>query len=217
MLLNNSIDIILYMIPVLLFTIALHECSHSYVAYKLGDRSQKLYGRMTLDPFAHIDLIGFFSILLIGFGWGKPVYTDDSNFKKPDRDSMLVALAGPASNLIFALILTLILKLVYMIGGLDFILNLNNLGNIILNIVKITIQLNVVLAIFNLFPIHPFDGGKVVRYFLPRNLKYKFDNLFSNQMTQIIILIIIISGMASFVISPVIDAVLNVLNFILMM
>ena len=78
-----------------------------------------------------------------------------------------------------------------------------------------TIQFNVVLAIFNLLPIHPFDGGKVVRYFLPRSLKYKFDNLFSSQMTQIIILIVIMSGLASFVISPVINWVLNILNFIL--
>ena len=216
MLLNNSIEMVLYMIPVLLFTIALHECSHAFVAYKLGDRSQKLYGRMTLDPFAHIDIIGFLAVLLIGFGWGKPVYTDDSNFKKPDRDSMLVALAGPASNLILAIILTLILKIVYMVGGIDFILNLNNVGNIILNLVKITIQFNVVLAIFNLLPIHPFDGGKIFRYLLPRSLKYKFDHLFNNQIAQIIILVIIISGLASFVISPVIDAVLNVLNFILM-
>ena len=215
MLLNNSIEMMLYMIPVLLFTIAIHECSHAYVAYKLGDRSQKLYGRMTLDPFVHVDIIGFAAMLFIGFGWGKPVYTDDSNFKKPDRDNMLVALAGPASNILLAVVLTLILKVVYMVGGIDFILNLNNFSSIILELIKMTIQFNVVLAIFNLLPIHPFDGGKVVRYFLPRSLKYKFDNLFSSQMTQIIILIVIMSGLASFVISPVINWVLNILNFIL--
>ena len=215
MLLNGSFEMMLYMIPVLLFTIAVHECMHAVVAYKLGDRSQKLYGRMSLDPFVHLDIIGFISMLVIGFGWGKPVYTDDSNFKKRDRDNMLVALAGPLSNLAIAIILTIILKIVYVVGGIEFILNLNNIGNIILNLIKMTIQFNVVLAIFNLIPIHPFDGGKVLRYFLPRKLKYKFDDLFAKSSSQIIVLIIIMSGIASFVISPIINGVLNILNYIL--
>ena len=216
MLLNSSIETILYMIPVLLFTVAVHECMHAVVAYKLGDRSQKLYGRMSLDPFVHVDILGFLSILLVGFGWGKPVYTDDSNFKNRDRDNMLVALAGPAANICIAVIFTIILKIAYMILGIDGILNLGNVGNIILNLFKLTIQLNVVLAIFNLIPIHPFDGGKILRYFLPREAKYKFDNLFRSSTSQIIILVIIVSGVASFVISPIVNTVLNILNFILM-
>lgn len=216
MLFGSDITTILYLIPVLLFTVAMHECMHATVAYKLGDRSQKLQGRMTLYPFAHLDPVGFISILLIGFGWGKPVYVDDSNFKNRDRDNMLVALAGPLSNLCLAVVLTLVLKLMFMFGAVEFLYNLGNIGTVIFTLIQYTIIINITLAVFNMLPIHPFDGGKIVRYFLPRELKYKFDNLFSNGTTQMIILILLIAGVGSAIISPIVNFLINILNYILM-
>ena len=86
------------MLPALLISLSIHEYAHAFVAYKLGDTSQKLRGRLTLNPFRHIDLFGFISIILLGVGWGKPVMIDDRNFKNRARGNMLTALAGPVSN-----------------------------------------------------------------------------------------------------------------------
>lgn len=217
MLFGSDITTILYLIPVLLFTVAMHECMHATVAYKLGDMSQKLQGRMTLYPFAHLDPIGFISILLIGFGWGKPVYVDDSYFKNRSRDNMLVALAGPLANLGLAILLTIVLKLMFIFGGMDYLFNLGNMGKIVFTLIQYTIIINVTLAVFNMLPIHPFDGGKIVRHFLPSNLRYKFDNLFSNGTTQIIILILLIAGAGGIIISPIVNFLINILNYILML
>ncbi len=147
-----------------LVSLSVHEAAHSYIAFKLGDPTSKFDGRLSLNPLAHIDIYGTIIIPLIliisnapAFGWAKPVMVDIRNFKNPPRDNLLTALAGPASNLIFAFILYGVIQLV----GVE-VLRPNLFGLLLIYLTKI----NIVLAIFNLTPIPPFDGGKIWHYLL---------------------------------------------------
>lgn len=202
----------LYMLPVLLLALSIHELAHAYVAYKLGDRSQKAMGRLTLDPFAHIDWAGFICFIFTYIGWGKPVYVNDSSFKNKSKGNMLVALAGPVSNLSLAIVLTVILKLTDVFGVLTVIQN-NVAGSIVIKMLTIAIQVNVVLAVFNMLPIPPFDGSKVLFYFLPykyKGLMYKLE-----AYSLIIIAILFFTGLAGAIISPFVNGIYYVLNWIL--
>jgi Zn-dependent protease len=140
---------------VLAFLIALsvHEFSHAWSATLQGDGTARRLGRLTLNPVAHIDIIGLMAVLFIGFGWGKPVPFNPYNLKWPKWGPVLVALAGPVSNLVFA---TVALVLLYVFGPS---LGVDNLLTIFL---FITAQLNVMLLAFNLIPLPPLDGSKVV-------------------------------------------------------
>lgn len=152
----NPISFLVW-IAALLIAITIHEFSHALIADRLGDPTPRLMGRLTLNPLAHLDPIGTLFLLLVRFGWGKPVQIDPFNLKDPRRDQALISLAGPSSNLILAALLALFLRLplpypFFLVG---------------LFLFKPLIQLNVILAIFNLLPIHPLDGFSVVLGFLP--------------------------------------------------
>lgn len=204
----------LYMLPVLLFCLAIHEFAHAYVAYKLGDRSQKARGRLTLNPFSHIDISGFICIALFGFGWGKPVMIDDRNFKNKAAGNALTAFAGPFSNFLMAVIFTVILKVLLITGVIHTAAN-SAVGAIILNMLVLAIQFNVVFAIFNLIPIPPFDGSRILYFFLPsksREIMYKIE-----QYDFIIVLVILVTGIGSKIVSPIINFILLLLTkFILL-
>lgn len=196
----------LYVLPALLISLAIHEFAHAYVAYKLGDKSQKALGRLTLHPFAHIDWMGFLAIALLGFGWGRPVTVDDRNFKNRARDNMLVALAGPLSNLLIAFIFTLIFKLLIVTGVIS------SIHTILINMFFNAILLNIVFAIFNMLPFPPFDGSKVLFYFLPRKFKGIMYTL--EKYSFYIIIILLVSGLGSAIISPIVNFFLNIIyNF----
>ncbi len=190
----------LYFLPALLLSLSIHEFGHAIVAYKLGDKSQKELGRLTLSPFAHIDWFGFLSIALIGVGWGKPVMVDDRNFEKRGKGNMLVALAGPMFNLALALIVTIIFKILAMTGVAETMLNSSGTGRILFEMIILTIQFNVVFAVFNLIPLPPFDGSKVLYYFLPYRAKQWFDKL--EKYSFYILLILFITGWYSYIITP---------------
>jgi Zn-dependent protease len=144
----------------LLLAITIHEFSHALAADFLGDPTPRLQKRLTLNPKAHLDPFGLLFLLFFGFGWGRPVEFDPFNLKNPRRDAAIISLAGPISNLILALILSISLKLfiffkiktLYTIGSLFFVP---------------MIYLNVVLAVFNFLPVHPLDGFKIVGGVLP--------------------------------------------------
>ena len=150
---------IFYLIALIL-AITIHEFSHALVADFLGDPTPRLQKRLTLNPKAHLDPFGLLFLLFFGFGWGRPVEFDPFNLKNPRRDAAIISLAGPISNLILALILSISLKLfiffkikiLYTIGNLFFVP---------------VIYLNVVLAVFNFLPVHPLDGFKIVGGILP--------------------------------------------------
>ena len=203
----------LYFLPVLLLCLSVHEYAHAFVAYKLGDKSQKALGRMTLNPLAHIDWWGFVSIALLGFGWGKPVIVDDRNFKNRARGNMLTALAGPMSNLLLAILFTIIFKILIMTGVIDLAISTTS-GNILTNMLILAIQFNVVFCIFNMIPIPPFDGSKVLFYFLPS--KYKGIMYTLEKYSFYIIIIFIITGAGGYIISPLVNLILKFLNIIIL-
>ena len=186
----------LYTLPALVLSLSIHEYAHAWVAYKLGDISQKIRGRLTLNPLAHIDPIGFIAIMLIGVGWGKPVQVDDRNFKDRRKGMMLTALAGPASNLLLAILVTIILKLLMVFGVLNTMVN-SNVGGI------------------NLIPLPPLDGSKVLAYFLSQRARGFMYTL--ERYSFFIILIIYFTNLTSYIITPGYNLILKLINWILML
>ena len=204
----------LYTLPALLFCLSVHEFAHAYTAYKLGDRTQKAMGRLTLNPFSHIDIAGFICIALFGFGWGKPVMIDDRNFNNKAAGNALTAFAGPCSNIIMAILFTIILKILLITGVILPTMN-SVVGSIILNMFILTIQFNVVFAIFNLIPIPPFDGSRILYFFLPakgREYMYKIE-----QYSFIIVLVILVTGIGSKLVSPIVSFILGLLSKFIML
>ena len=202
----------LYFIPALLLSLSIHEFGHSWVAYKLGDRSQKALGRLTLSPFAHIDPMGFIFILLFRFGWGKPVLIDDRNFKNRAKGNMLVSLAGPAFNIILAILFTIVLKLLWVFGITPETIT-SSVGEILYYMLNIAIQFNIIFAVFNLLPLPPFDGSKILYYFLPYKGK-QFMNSIETYSIWILIFLLW-TGLYSYLILPAYMGVAFILNLIL--
>lgn len=209
---NLELINILYMIIPILLSISVHEAAHAYVAYKRGDTSQKYRGRLTLSPFAHMDIIGLLSLFLIGFGWGKPVEIDDRNFENRRKDMLMVALAGPAANLILAVVLALILKIM-IVTGLYGKLMLNSMFAFLNFTIFYTIQLNVVLAAFNMIPLPPLDGSRLLFYFLPS--KYREVEFFLTKYSFVILLVLVFTGISEAIISPVIKGISSLIMFII--
>lgn len=162
-----SVERILF-IPILIFSVVIHECAHGWAALKAGDPTAKMMGRITLNPIPHIDLIGSIVLplflLLSGssflFGWAKPVPVNPSYFKNYRRDEIRVSFAGPASNLLLSL-LFLILAVMFIIVGSG--------SELLIRLLRIGMLLNLVLAFFNLLPIPPLDGSHILENILPAN------------------------------------------------
>jgi len=141
-------EVLALLIPVLLFALVFHEFSHGWVAYKLGDPTAKHQGRLTLNPIAHLDPFGSLMILFVGFGWAKPVPVDSRYLANPRVDMMKIAFAGPASNLLLALISGILIRMTGYMGPLTSMLILFT-------------QINISLAVFNMIPIPPLDGSQI--------------------------------------------------------
>ena len=141
-------EVLVLLIPVLLFALVFHEFSHGWVAYKLGDPTAKHQGRLTLNPLAHLDSFGSMMILFVGFGWAKPVPVDSRYLANPRVDMMKIAFAGPASNLLLAFIGGILLRVTGYMGPLTSMLILFT-------------QINISLAVFNMIPIPPLDGSQI--------------------------------------------------------
>ena len=204
----------LYTLPALLISLTIHEFAHAYTAYKLGDNSQKVLGRLSLDPLSHIEPFGFICIALFGFGWGKPVYVDDRNFKNKAKGNMLVSLAGPIANLLLSIILTLVLKVLLALNLVTIGAATLTASSIFGTMLLLAIQFNIVFAIFNLIPIPPFDGSKVLFYFLPgkaKNIMYYLE-----KYSFLIIIILLVTNLAAYIISPVVNFIYAILVYILL-
>ena len=148
MLFRLSPEVLVLLIPVLLFALVFHEFSHGWVANKLGDPTAKNQGRLTLNPMAHLDPIGSMMILFVGFGWAKPVPVDSRYLANPRKDMMKIAFAGPASNLLLAFIGGILIRITGYAGPLSSMLILFT-------------QINISLAVFNMIPIPPLDGSQI--------------------------------------------------------
>ena len=196
------IKIVLYSIPALLIALSFHECAHAFAAYKLGDPTAKNLGRLSIDPFKHLDLLGTLMMLLFGFGWAKPVPINPRNFKKYRRDDIIVSLAGIVANLLTAFIFMGLLAIIQKNFTND-----NEVGVILYTIVYIIIIFNISIAIFNILPIPPLDG-----YHVLKNIFAKLGpNFFWNyeRYGQIILLLIVFSSAAGNIISSLSSGIFN--------
>ena len=193
-LINHNIDFttfILYVISaliVILITLPIHEWAHGFAATKLGDPTPRYQGRLTLNPLAHIDYIGSLMIFLFGFGWAKPVQVNPRYFKNPKRDMAITAFAGPLSNIVVAFIALFICNILfYICNGLSAIpVWITYIYSVFIYIA----QINVSLAVFNLIPIPPLDGSRLLSAFLPDRIYYK---LMQYERYSFIILIVLLS------------------------
>lgn len=158
------IETFLYYAIALLVAITVHEAAHAYMAYKLGDYTAKYEGRVTLNPLAHLDPIGTLMIFVAHFGWGKPVPYNPHHLKNPKQGSALIAIAGPSANFLTALILAIPLQYFPF-------QSIPMAGVFLFNVIQTTIILNIFLLVFNLLPIAPLDGSKLIGAFVP----YKYE------------------------------------------
>lgn len=205
------------LIPAVLIVLTLHEAAHGLAAYALGDKTAKAYGRLTLNPFSHIDLIGFICMLLAGIGWAKPVPVSPERFKIKNKKigMAITAIAGPLANFLITFFCLLIW--VYLVSFQEGSKILIGLADFLL----ITAQVSVGLMVFNLLPIPPLDGSKVLFLFLPSktiNFLYKYEQYI--RFAFLILLItdlldpIIIKGV-NLVLQGIIPVILDILNFFL--
>lgn len=167
----------------LFVAITIHEFSHALAADRLGDPTPQLQGRLTLDPRKHIDPFGLLFILIAGFGWGRPVEFDPYNLKDPRKDAAIISIAGPISNFLVALLCSILLRMLLFFPNFQLII----IGQFIL-IPLIT--LNIILGVFNLVPIHPLDGFKIVGGLLPRDKADEWNGLARYGMIFLLLLII---------------------------
>ena len=186
----------------LLVAVTVHEFAHAWTADHLGDPTARLAGRVTLNPLAHLDPIGTLMPLIFRFGWGKPFPIDPFNLRNPRRDAAIISFAGPAADLVLALILSLIIRLSHLFLSSAIIIQ---------TILLPFITLSVILAIFNLIPIHPLDGGKVLIGLLPRENAYKID-IFLNRYGFFILIFLIFPFFGT---SPIIAIISPIINLIL--
>ncbi len=195
-------------LPAILFALSVHELAHGWTANKLGDHTARNFGRLSLNPLRHIDPFGFIALLFVGFGWAKPVPVNSRYFKKPRRDMALTAIAGPVANLLSAFVFGFVYVFVEK-------LCINYLTENYLVITDSTLQLlqavlsiaygfviiNISLAIFNLIPIPPLDGSRLIDSFLPRNLYilyHKYEQYISLALMAILIFTDVISNLLGY-------------------
>lgn len=178
---NSVLIISLFKIPVILLSLSLHELAHGYIAYRRGDGTAKAFGRLTLNPIKHLDVLGALFMFLFGFGWAKPVPVNTRNLRNPKRDIAFVSLAGPVSNLILAFIFAGIYMLMWKIDPVSAVNGLNFYKVTAVGVVTIFsllgLILNVGLALFNLIPIPPLDGSNILLSLLPQRMAVKYVEL----------------------------------------
>ena len=196
---NIEPQIIVLLIPALVFSLSFHEFAHAWMAYRLGDSTAARMGRLTLNPISHLDPVGSIALLLMGFGWAKPVPVDVRYLRNPKEDMVKVAAAGPISNIILAIIAALALRILFSTGLIT---------NSIKTFFIIFIQINITLAVFNLLPVSPLDGSQILSPFLEK--KFGSDMVWKMQLygPRILFFIILFSMVTdihifSFIITPI--------------
>lgn len=199
---------ILLTLPGVIIAITFHEFAHAYAAYKLGDDTAKMQGRLNLNPLSHIDPIGIVLLIFVHFGWGKPVQINPRNFDRKytmEKGEAIVSLAGPVMNFILAILFTIVYCAVIKFSPVSF--KLSQLGIVILTIIQSTMVVNIGLGVFNLIPIPPLDGSKIFRTILPYHAKAWLDE--NEKWFYIAFLVIWITGLAGYIISPIIELIGN--------
>ena len=203
---NLDIEIIVLLIPALIFSLSFHEFAHAWMAFRLGDDTAARLGRLTLNPMAHLDPVGSIALLLMGFGWAKPVPVDVRYLRNPKEDMVKVAAAGPISNLLLAVIAALCLR---------FLFGNNLLTGSIKSFIVIFMQINITLAIFNLLPVSPLDGSQILSPFIEKKfgieMVYKME-MYGPRVLFFIIIFSMVTGihLFSFIINPIFNLFLYI-------
>ena len=191
-------------VPPLLFALTFHELAHGYVAYRLGDPTAKNAGRLTMNPLKHLDPLGVLAFIIMKIGWAKPVPVDPRYFRNPQKDMLLVALAGPAANLVLAIASAILAR---------FLVALNILPMFILQPVAgmlvASVWINIMLAVFNCLPIPPLDGSKVLMGLLPYEAARSYAKL--EPFGFLLLLALFYTGIISKIIMPIIHFSNNLL------
>ena len=201
---------LIFLIPILLISLSFHEFLHGYASYKLGDPTPKVSGRLTLNPLAHLDPIGSLVLLVTRrFGWAKPVPINPRYYDNPRRGMMIVGMAGPGANIILALVFSAVIKLIinYSLGSYA-----SNFTNLLLQFLLMAILINLSLAFFNLIPVPPLDGSKILRGFLPRKYDQYFNKL-EGPGGMVVLIILLYTGIIWNIIGPIIRFMMNILVY----
>jgi len=198
------IDTLIWL-PAILIALTFHEFAHGFVADRLGDRTPFQQGRLTLNPLPHIDWIGFLMLLIFKFGWAKPVQVDPRNFTNVSQKKgmMLVSLAGPGMNILLALVSMVLLKLIIPYQG-------SSWGTLLVPLLIPLVYINLILAAFNLLPVPPLDGSKILAGMLPDSgaqLVYSLE-----QYGPLILLLLIVTNMVGKIIWPLVNLLYGMLN-----
>jgi len=197
---------LLLTLPAVIIAITFHEYAHAFAADRLGDDTPRMQGRLNLNPMSHLDPVGFMLLMFAGFGWGKPVQINPRNFNRNvrmDKGEAIVSLAGPLMNFILAIVFAIALGAVYMFAPASFFFG--TVGNIIFILLQELVIINIGLGVFNLIPLPPLDGSKIFINFMPYNWRRWI--IEHSQIFYYIFLAIWITGLASIIISPIINLI----------
>lgn len=219
-----SIKSILMMTPILLIALPVHEFAHGWVAYKMGDPTAKYAGRLTLNPFKHLDLMGVIMMYLAGVGWAKPVPVNSSYFKDRRKGMILVSMAGPLSNLlvsfitffIWGILIKLISKGIISVESAQAVYIIETVNDFLLTLIIV----NISLAIFNLIPVPPLDGSRIILSFIPEETYYRFARYEQYIGLAFLVLVVILPGnifseFIYFFATPVFNSMARVVQLIL--
>lgn len=200
-------------LPGIVIGLSFHEFGHAFMSDRLGDPTPRAQGRVTLNPMAHFDPVGFLALMFCGFGWGIPVEIDPRRYKHPRRDELLVSLAGVVMNLIVAIVFSFIVHFVYINVPYDKLSDGTLMGTLF-NILLQVVIVNVVLMVFNLIPVPPLDGSKILSELLPPSMAWKFDNLVGRYGFYILIALVF-TGITGAIIRPLAAGYMMLVNGIL--
>lgn len=211
---TNGILNLLLTIPGVLIALTFHEFAHAWAANKLGDETPRLQGRLNLNPLSHIDPVGFVFLIVAGFGWGKPVQIDPRNFNGKhslSKAEAIVSVAGPIMNFIVAFVFLILYYVLFIVT--DVIAGLTiQWQQIVFALITYTVSINIGLGVFNLIPLPPLDGSKILMHFLPYKAKEWFYK--NGQIFYIVFLILFVTNLSSVILTPIFSSVFSGMEWV---